>query len=60
MKENKQQRIILTIEQNKRLHNIKKYLRLDNINQVFVYLIDNFDSGFEEYLNSKNNIELSE
>ncbi len=42
--------IEITDKQNKRLQKIKSYLRLNNVDQTFSYLIDNFNSKFTEYL----------
>lgn len=45
--------IEITEKQNKRLQQIKTYLRLDNVSDTFNYLIENFKNGFEEYLKDK-------
>jgi len=43
----------LTEKQNKRLKQIRDYLRLNNMIETVDYLIKNFDDGFEKYLKEK-------
>lgn len=49
----KKQLVTLTNKQNKRLHKIKDYLRLKNVNDTFSYLVENFEEGIEDYLGGK-------
>ena len=45
--------IEITDKENKRLQQIKTYLRLGNVSETFSYLINKFNGKFKEYLNEK-------